>query len=379
MNANIRVVPFLRVRIVSLLAAMSLAAACWPPTLPAEDLRLVQLTDIHASRVDHNPQPRFPGDPMVNDLVHSLDILRAAVERINAELRPELVVITGDLVDRGDDLESLREVKTCLDRLTCPYYPVIGDHDRKATYQQVFPQRLDYAFDHRGWHLVALDCNSGRLSAESLKWLENDLSASRGRPTIVMLHRPLVANPLSTVFAKNLYGVRLTLENAPQALDLLRRHPDVSLVLSGHTHVSDQQRSEHISLLTTPALVVAPHCLRLIELSGRRVPVEPGLRLPCAEGFIPSHRETVRRRCSVAIGSSARACKPAPSRCLWCRCPAFGVEITRQAAAANGANLTGLSPQRADQTVNVGCGIAVDDALLRGMMVLRTHFALAIA
>ncbi len=154
MNADVRVVPFLRVRMMSLLAAMSLAVACRLPTLSAEDLRLVQLTDIHASREDHNPQPRFPGDPLVNDLVHSLDILRAAVERINTELRPELVVITGDFVDRGDDLESLREVKTCLDRLTCPYYPVIGDHEQKATYQQVFPQRLDYAFDHRGWHLV---------------------------------------------------------------------------------------------------------------------------------------------------------------------------------------------------------------------------------
>ena len=271
MNLNIRIVPLLGVCMMSLLAAMSIAAACWPPTLPAQDFRLVQLTDIHASRVDHNPQPRYPGDPLVNDLVHSFDILRAAVERINTDLRPDLVVITGDLIDHGYDLESLKKVKTCLDRLTCPYYPVIGDHERKAIYEQVFPRRLDYAFDHRGWHFVALDCNSGRLSAESLKWLDSDLSASRGRPTIVMLHRPLIVNPLSALLAKKLYyGVLLTVENSPQTLDLLRKYPDVSLVLSGHTHVADEQRSGDIALWTTPALVVAPHCLRLIELSGRR-------------------------------------------------------------------------------------------------------------
>lgn len=124
------------------------AVVCGTRPASAQTVRLVHMSDIHAARVKSNPAPRFPGDPLRNDLVHSLEILGRAVEHINTRLRPELVVITGDLVDRGNDLESLKKVKTRLDRLTCPYYPVIGDHDRRKIYEQVFPGKLDYSFEH---------------------------------------------------------------------------------------------------------------------------------------------------------------------------------------------------------------------------------------
>jgi len=245
-----------------------LAAGAGRPASSAETLRLVHLSDVHASRVDRNPSPRFLADPMVKDLVHSLEILDGAVDWINTRLRPALVVITGDLVDRGDDLESLKEVKARLDRLTCPYYPVIGDHDRRATYEKVFPGKLDYAFDHRGWHFVCLNANSGRLEPETLEWLKADLSASQGRPSVVMLHRPLASDVLSDYLAARLYGgVHLTLENAAQARSLLQSHPDVRLVLSGHTHVAKEQRWGGTCYSTAPALVVAPHWVRVVELS----------------------------------------------------------------------------------------------------------------
>ena len=131
------------------------AAAGAPPIAPdGKTIRLVHLTDIHAASVERNPPPRFAGDPLQKDLVRSLPILRAAVEHIRRQIQPDAVVITGDLVDRGSDLASLREVKVCLDRLGCRYYPVIGDHERREVYQQVFPGRLNYGFDCGAWHFV---------------------------------------------------------------------------------------------------------------------------------------------------------------------------------------------------------------------------------
>ncbi len=254
------------------LAFEVLAAGAERPASSEQTVRLVHLSDVHASRADHNPKPRFPGDPLVNDLAHSLEILDGAVDWINTRLRPALVVITGDLVDRGDDLESLKEVKARLDRLTCPYYPVIGDHDRRATYEKVFPGKLDYAFDHRGWHFVCLDANSGSVEQETLQWLEGDLSTNKGRPSVVMLHRPLASDVLSDYLARKLYGgVKLTLENAAQTRSLLQSHPDVRLVLSGHTHLAKEQRLDGICFSTAPALVVAPHWVRVMELSEERI------------------------------------------------------------------------------------------------------------
>lgn len=257
------------------LAFEVLTAGAGRPVSSEQTLRLVHLSDVHASRADHNPNPRFPGDPLVNDLAHSLEILDGAVDCINTRLRPALVVITGDLVDRGDDLESLKEVKVRLDRLACPYYPVIGDHDRRATYEKVFPGKLDYAFDHRGWHFVCLDASSGRVEQETLKWLAGDLSTNKGRPSVVMLHRPLASDVLSDYLARKLYGgVKLTLENAAQTRRLLQSCPDVRLVLSGHTHLAKEQSLDGICLSTAPALVVAPHWVRVMELSEERITSE---------------------------------------------------------------------------------------------------------
>jgi 3',5'-cyclic AMP phosphodiesterase CpdA len=257
--------------ILAVLLWSALAAAADPPRQAGKTLRIVHVTDIHAACVDHNPPPRFAGDPLCNDLVRSLPILRATVDHINQHVHPDAVVITGDLVDRGTDLASLREVKVCLDRLTCRYYPVIGDHDRREVYEQVFPGRLNYSFECGPWHFVALDCNRGRLEPDALQWLRGDLSAARGRQTVVMLHRPLACDGLVELLGKSIYGTKLTLENAAETRTLLRGFGQVKLVLGGHIHAASDLTIQGIRYLTTPALVVGPHMLRVLELSGERI------------------------------------------------------------------------------------------------------------
>jgi len=235
--------------------------------LSGEAVRLVHISDIHASRAERNPPPRFTGDPLVNDLVHSLEILHSAVDHINKHLRPELVVITGDLVDRGDDLDCLKEVKRELDRLTCPYYPVTGDHDRRATYEKVFTGKLNYSFDRRGWHFICLDSGRGKLEAKTVKWLQDNLSANPKSPTVIVLHRLLVLDVLSKYLADNLYRVKLMLENADEVRGVLQSHSNVRLVLSGNMHVPSDLEADGIRFLVAPALVVAPHCVLAVELS----------------------------------------------------------------------------------------------------------------
>ena len=42
-------------------------------------------------------------------------------------------------------------------------------------------------------------------------------------------------------------------------------------MLAGHIHVSSDATEQSVRYLTTPALVVAPHCIRLVELSPERI------------------------------------------------------------------------------------------------------------
>jgi 3',5'-cyclic AMP phosphodiesterase CpdA len=242
-----------------------------PPARPEpKPLRIVHLSDIHACHVDKNPPGHFPGDPLARDLVHSLELLHKAVDRINA-IKPDAVVITGDLADRGDDLASLREVKTELDRLTCPYCPVIGDHDRPEVFEQVFPGKLNYTYDVGEWRLVALGLSRGRIEQESLTWLAGVLAKSQGRRVAILTHRPLYCDPLTTELATKLYRVKLTPGNADETLALLKAHAEVRLILSGHAHVVRRDRSGHIDMLWAPALVGPPHCFGLVTLDGNNV------------------------------------------------------------------------------------------------------------
>jgi hypothetical protein len=87
------------------------------PRLPAafEGARIAQLTDLHvASR-------------------RSLDLCRAIVDHLNT-LRPDLVVVTGDLVTHQQG--HLREACELLDRLRAPTFVSFGNHDSgRTTYE----------------------------------------------------------------------------------------------------------------------------------------------------------------------------------------------------------------------------------------------------
>ncbi len=238
-----------------------------PATKP---LRLVHLSDLHVCHVEKNPPGRFPGDPLARDLVRSRELLHKAVEQIH-KLKPDVVVVTGDLANWGNDLASLQEAKAELDQLACPYCPVIGDHDRPETFEQVFPGKLNYTFDLGRWRLVALGIRRGQIDQESLAWLADVLAKSAGRRVVILTHRPLYCDPLTTQLATKLYSVKLTPGNADQTLDLLRKHAEVQLVLSGHAHVARRDKLGSIEMLWAPALVGPPHCFGLLTLDGSRV------------------------------------------------------------------------------------------------------------
>jgi 3',5'-cyclic AMP phosphodiesterase CpdA len=242
------------------------------PALGAEPqaVRIVHLSDLHACHVKTNPPGRFPGDPLARNLVRSLELLHQAVDQINP-LRPDVVVVTGDLVDRGDDLATLREVKSELDRLESPYCPVLGDHDRPEIYAQVFPGKIDYCVDIAGWRFVALGLRRGGIPPETVKWLADVLQKSRNQKVALLTHRPLWCDPLTLQIADSLYHVMLTPAGADDVLKLLHEHAEVRMILSGHAHVGRRDKLGSLEAIWAPALVGPPHCFGLVTARGKDV------------------------------------------------------------------------------------------------------------
>lgn len=253
----------------SILAAILLSGLA-APAADNPPLRIAHLSDIHACHVAANPPGRFAGDPLARDLVHSMDLLRQAVDRIN-ELRPDAVVVTGDLTNWGNEVAVLREVKTELDRLRVPYCPVLGDHDRPEVFSQVFPDMLDYSRDVGDWRLVALGLRAGRIPPESVAWLSQTLASAGSRKVAILTHRPLWCDPLTLGIADRLYGVKLLPGGADAVLDVLRNHAAVRMVLSGHVHVGRHDRWRGVDMFWAPALVGPPYAFTLLTAGDRDV------------------------------------------------------------------------------------------------------------
>jgi 3',5'-cyclic AMP phosphodiesterase CpdA len=176
---------------------------------------------------------------VVNDIHHlndkGLPWLEALIKQMKAHPeKPEFCLIVGDLAENGKPGE-LRPVREGFKKLDLPVYEVIGNHDyqepkdRKA-FEELFPDRLNYRFEHRGWRFLGLDSSDGTKSAgvavqqATLKWLDDNVGKLDAKmPTVIFTHFPL--GPLTPARVTN-------------ANDVLGRFKEINLqaVFNGHFH-----------------------------------------------------------------------------------------------------------------------------------------------
>jgi 3',5'-cyclic AMP phosphodiesterase CpdA len=199
---------------------------------------LAQLTDLHIK-----PRGRLAYDQV--DTATALATVVAHLGRLNPA--PDAVIATGDLVDAGqaDEYEFLREL---LAPLTQPVFLLPGNHDLRGPLRAVFHDHrylgtdgpIRYTVETLPVRLVVLDSvveyqPHGVVDPLQLDWLDRQLEAAPGRPTIVALHHP----PFKTGLA---FMDRIRLSNGPDLAAVIRRHPQVERVLCGHLHRPIQTR-----------------------------------------------------------------------------------------------------------------------------------------
>lgn len=157
----------------------------------------------------------------------------------------DLVVITGDLVDRGD-AESYRRLAALLERLPMPVRLLIGNHDSRAAFVDCFP---DTPRDEAGFvqsmidlpgetgRLLFLDTNEpgwsgGRYCDRRLGWLTDRLNEAADRKAYVFMHHP----PFDLGVAH--FEAICLAEPAP-FLDVLGQHKGgIGHLFLGHMHLA---------------------------------------------------------------------------------------------------------------------------------------------
>jgi 3',5'-cyclic AMP phosphodiesterase CpdA len=201
---------------------------------------IVQITDTHIMRRGERLAGRL-------DSSERLACVVRAVARLDT--RPDCVLLTGDLTDRGAP-EAYAILRATLAPLALPVYAVPGNHDDREHMRAAFadcpwmPQaagsRLNYEVDLGRFILLALDslvprADYGMLGAEQLEWLAGRLAAAQARRVLVMVHHPPISSGVAIMDA-------MKLRDAAAFGDLLRRHPNVERVLCGHMHRSMHAR-----------------------------------------------------------------------------------------------------------------------------------------
>lgn len=195
---------------------------------------IAQLSDLHV---------RPHGVRAYNVVETNAMVERAFNEVMALDPKPDIVLLSGDLVDRGLEVEYEILADLIRRHLPVPVYLIPGNHDKRETMRAGLshlpgvtsdPDFIHYVVDDHPVRLVMLDsivpnAGHGELCAARLAFLERVLGAAPEKPTLVVMHHPPV---LTGIVHMDEVGLR-----APEAFEaVIRRHPQVERILCGHAH-----------------------------------------------------------------------------------------------------------------------------------------------
>lgn len=199
--------------------------------MPSKPVYIAQISDLHI---------KSPGS-LAYGRVDTAGALERCVAALNEfRPRPDLVVISGDLVDTPTR-EEYEHLKRLLAPLTVPFVSIPGNHDSRELMRAAFPQAyafssgpLNQSVEVGGLDLVLLDSSvagkpHGDLDTATLRWLDATLASSPSRPALLFLHHPPFVTGIWHMDQQNLL-------DASELALIVRRHPRVRLIATGHVH-----------------------------------------------------------------------------------------------------------------------------------------------
>ena len=158
---------------------------------------IAQITDIHLGFDQDNP-----------DEFNRQRLDRTVAALLALDPAPDLLLVTGDLAEEGDDFVSYQRLKEALADVPFPVWMAMGNHDSRAPFAAVFPDApsedgfVQYVLDDLPLRIVVLDTleegrHGGAFCERRAAWLRARLAEAPDRPTLIVLHHPPVATGLS--------------------------------------------------------------------------------------------------------------------------------------------------------------------------------------
>ena len=203
---------------------------------PRPDHFIVHLSDTHFVA---------GGTGLYGGSVDSETHLRQLFTGLDASgARPEAIIITGDLADKGDPVayEELRAiVEPAALRYGAQVIWVMGNHDDRGAFREALLGQhpsaapIDRVHWVGGLRVIALDStvpghHHGEVTSAQLDWLAEELASPAPHGTILAMHHP----PIPSVL-----GLAVLVELRDQAgLAEVLQGSDVRSIIAGHLHYS---------------------------------------------------------------------------------------------------------------------------------------------
>jgi 3',5'-cyclic-AMP phosphodiesterase len=212
---------------------------------------IVQISDTHIAA---QGQLTYGFVPMAENLMR-------CVESINSlSMPPDLVLLSGDVTNDFTVAEA-EHARLILDKLTCPYFLVPGNHDSRDALWQVFGGQacpvmsggfINYVIEGYPIRLIGLDSlyvdhAGGEICPERASWLDTCLKDGGTQPTVLFMHHPPLNLGVPETDQDGFKGVELLSE-------IIRKHSNIERILCGHIHLMTHSRWNGTIVTTAPSM-----------------------------------------------------------------------------------------------------------------------------
>lgn len=201
------------------------------------------LLDINTQEVQHPLIPKsFEGIKIVQfsdthlGFQYNLRQFKKLVKRIN-ELRPDVILFTGDLMDRPNKFTEINNLVPLLQQLHAPLgkYCIYGNHDHGGYGSNLYRNIMETA----NFSLLLNESKAIKLRDGSHIYLVGIDDAMLGHPDMALALKGVPVN-----------SFKIVLSHAPDLAETISQYP-VQWQLSGHSH-GGQVKIPFIGALVTP-------------------------------------------------------------------------------------------------------------------------------
>ncbi len=212
--------------------------------MPSSVHTVLQITDLHFL-----PQK---GEQMYGiDTEHYFHLVLH--HAIKSRPQIDLILVTGDLT-QIPNASSYQRIFNKLNPTKIPTICLPGNHDDWELMNDTFNVESASCIKQANlgkWQIICLNsqkagCASGHLKESELLFLEKTLQNNKQKPTLVAVHHNCLATGSTWLDT-------MTIENSEALFAILKKHPQIKLIIHGHTHQTQEFKFEHLKILSTPS------------------------------------------------------------------------------------------------------------------------------